>query len=137
MLIKVFKDLKTMMHILKTIGVCLLGGLSLALLTLMVLHPFKSSSIRPACVENLKLIQDAKIRWMQINDKTYQDTPTWNDLKPLLAAYAKRPGWKDGLPVCPNGGTYTLGEVVELPKCSVGGPEHSIEPLSFPPPYHP
>ena len=86
--------------------------------------------VKPQCVENLKMIQVAKIRWMNDNNKTLDDTPTWDDIKPLL-------GGKNDLPICPKGGTYTLGKVGEFPKCSIGGPEHSIPPHAFPSPYHP
>jgi len=129
-----------MMNIMKHIAKKIIIGVAfvfvIILLTSIVL-PYHSVVAKPPCVQNLKVIQEAKIRWMNINNKTLDDIPTWSDIKPLLADYAQRPGWKDGLPLCPRGGTYMLGKVGEFPRCSIGGPEHSIGPNAFPPPYHP
>jgi hypothetical protein len=98
---------------------------------------FRRTSLKPVCVRHLQFIQGAKIRWMNENHKTLNDTPTWDDIKEGLSGYAEQYGWKDGIPVCPRGGTYTIGKVGEYPKCSIGGEEHRMSPHAFPPPYHP
>ena len=49
---------------------------------------------------------------------------TWEDIEPELASYAFQYKWSNGVPHCPDGGTYTLGRIGEPPKCSVGGPDH-------------
>jgi len=99
---------------------------------------FTYSNVKPACSESLKILQNAKINWMRENKKSLKDTPRWEELKPYLVGYAAyRNDWKDGLPVCPKGGKYTLGPVEQFPKCSVGGREHRVPELTFPPPYHP
>jgi hypothetical protein len=79
------------------------------------------------CYENLEDLQHAKKVWMQNNHKTLADTPTWGDLGDYLMAYTNKPGWTNGRPVCPAGGTYTLGRAGDLPTCSVGGPGHSLD----------
>jgi len=69
-----------------------------------------------ACVNNLRQINGAKQSWALENRKITNDIVTWGDIHPYL---------KPTL-VCPQGGTYTLGRVGELPRCSVGGTGPSI-----------
>jgi hypothetical protein len=83
-------------------------------------HPV--SAIVSPCVLNLRTIKSVKDLWMMENDKTTNDTPTWDDLRPL----AKTCGWTNWPPICPQGGTYAIGQIGETPTCSIGGPEHSI-----------
>ena len=73
------------------------------------------------CVENLKKIEFCKIEWQgnQVNEDT-NHVPTWDDLRPYFPA-----GWSNRIPVCPSGGTYTIGRLEEHPKCSIRGYEHS------------
>lgn len=78
------------------------------------------------CVNNLMIIDMCKHNWANVNDKTTNDTPTWDDLKPELESYAIHYKWSNGLPVCPDGGTYTIGRIGESPTCSIGGPKHSL-----------
>ena len=66
----------------------------------------------PACAVQLKAIVGAKKAWAEQNNKSTNDTPTVEDLTPLMRRWLS----------CPNGGTYTLGAVGEMPKCSI--PEH-------------
>jgi hypothetical protein len=48
--------------------------------------------------------------------------PTWDDLWPYFPAR-----WSNSIPICPAGGTYTIGPVGEKPKCSAGGGfDHSL-----------
>lgn len=84
----------------------------------------KSSTSR--CYENLQNLQHAKQVWMTNNHKNASDVPTWEDLQDYLMAYTNRDGWTNGKPVCPAGGTYTLGRAGDLPTCSIGGPGHSL-----------
>ena len=62
------------------------------------------------CVNYLKELEYAKEYWATEHSKTTNDTPTWEDLRP----YLKGSPFK-----CPNGGTYTIGRVGELPSCSI------------------
>jgi hypothetical protein len=66
------------------------------------------------------LIDAAKQTWASKENKTTNDVPTWDDLKPYLRI--------QGLPKCPDGGIYTIGRLDEMPRCSIGGPRHSLPP---------
>jgi hypothetical protein len=65
-----------------------------------------------SCVNNLVQIDRFKNQWALENHKTTQDTPTWDDLRIYIRA--------GSIPICPEGGTYTVGSLGELPKCSLG-----------------
>ena len=67
-----------------------------------------------ACINNLRQIDAAKQQWALENGKKATDTPTKADLLPFLRSW----------PVCPQGGTYTIGPVSEQPTCSIPG--HSL-----------
>jgi methyl-accepting chemotaxis protein len=67
---------------------------------------------RNACINNLREIYAAKQEWALENNKTIGDLPTAQDLAPYLP---------NGFPVCPSGGTYTIGAVGQLPTCSIPG----------------
>jgi hypothetical protein len=75
----------------------------------------------------LREIQWCKETWMKHEGKTTNDTPTWADLNEDLVGM----GWRNGKPVCPNGGVYTIGRVADMPTCSIGGPKHS-DPFGSP-----
>ncbi len=77
-----------------------------------------------ACEDNLRRIKIDKQMWANEYGKT--NTPTWDDLHfpDWLTNDIRR--WKNGRPICPRGGTYTIGQVGELPKCSIGGFGHSL-----------
>jgi hypothetical protein len=69
-----------------------------------------------ACINNLRQIDAAKQQWALENNKSMNVIPSWNDILPYL----------NRMPHCPEGGSYILGRVSELPKCSIGGPSHSL-----------
>jgi hypothetical protein len=71
----------------------------------------RSTSQQNACINNLRQIDAAKNQWAMEKHKQSTDVPTEVDLLP----YLKR--W----PSCPAGGTYVIGAMSELPKCSVPG----------------
>lgn len=77
----------------------------------------KLSNTRSVCFENLHIIQSAKESWRYDNDKQYDDTPSWEDIKPYFP---------DGMPICPQGGIYTIGKVDEPPKCSINNKNHQL-----------
>jgi hypothetical protein len=69
-----------------------------------------------ACINNLRLIDAAKLQWALDKGKSATDVPTAQDLAPYF---------KEGtFPVCPDGGTYTINAVGELPACSI--PNHVL-----------
>lgn len=63
-----------------------------------------------ACANSLRHITQAKAAWAQKTGASSNNTPTWDDLNRYLPR---------GQPVCPVGGTYTIGTMAELPKCSI------------------
>jgi hypothetical protein len=73
----------------------------------------EAESERNACINNLRQIYIAKQQWALENNKTDDSIPTAQDLLPYF---------KDGIfPVCPSGGTYTIGAVGVPPTCSIPG----------------
>jgi uncharacterized phage infection (PIP) family protein YhgE len=69
-----------------------------------------------ACFNNLRLLDAAKQQWALQNKKQPTDTPTMEDLRPYFGQ-----GPNAVLPVCPDGGVYTLGPVSDKPTCSIPG----------------
>lgn len=70
---------------------------------------------RPAsesCYTPLLQIEGAKESWMQEKRQTTNDTPTWEDLAGFFRSVPLR---------CPDGGTYAIGRIGELPTCSIQG----------------
>jgi competence protein ComGC len=72
-------------------------------------------SMQNACINNLRVVQSAKQEWALENQKPNDATPTENDLTPYLPNHQ--------MPVCPAGGTYTIGNVTNSPTCSIPGHE--------------
>jgi hypothetical protein len=72
-----------------------------------------------ACINNLRLIDASKQQWALENKKQSTDTPVMDDLRPYIGR-----GPNGELPVCPDGGVYTLGAVGEKPTCS--NPAHVL-----------
>ncbi len=112
----------------------LIIAITLALVAIIVatslLHWAERHKARAAispCIVNLQVIQGGKTRWMHEDNKTTDDIPSWDDLKDILEL---RSGefyrMTNGRPVCPQGGTYTLGRVGEPPTCSIGGAGHRL-----------
>jgi hypothetical protein len=81
----------------------------------------RSMTAFSVCPHTLMVIDGCKQEWELENRKTTNDTPTWNDLRPYLPK-----DWTNGTPRCPEGGTYTAGRIGDPPKCSLGGPRHSM-----------
>ena len=84
-----------------------------------VLAGFILGRSRPSaapCVKNLIELDAAKQQWAMEYDKTTNDVPTLEELRPYLKAMV----------VCPKGGTYAPGRVGEPPRCSIGGPLHTM-----------
>jgi prepilin-type N-terminal cleavage/methylation domain-containing protein len=69
-----------------------------------------------ACRSNLRQIQAAKEQWAMANNEGPTATPDWADLVPTFMQQR---------PVCPSGGTYTIGNMSTNPTCSIGG-NHSL-----------
>ena len=74
-----------------------------------------------ACINNLRQIDAAKQQWALENNKKAGDVPTAADLTPYL---------NGKFPICPSGGTYTIGAVSNAPTCSI--PKHKLPASSGP-----
>jgi len=68
---------------------------------------------RDVCLANLHSIQVAKAQWALENGKTAADMPTEQDLLIFLP--------NNLFPVCPSGGTYTIGTIGVTPTCTIAG----------------
>ena len=73
----------------------------------------RATSQENACINNLRQLDAAKNEWALEKGKTATDVPTKADLLPYLRSW----------PVCPQGGTYTIGTVGDKPTCSIPGHE--------------
>jgi len=84
----------------------------------MLLHIFArfTAPSQQSCINNLRQIDGASQQWALENHKMTSDVPAWSDIQPYLK----------GPLSCPQGGTYILGRVQDLPKCSVAG--HRLPP---------
>jgi hypothetical protein len=91
------------------------GSALIACLLLMGCEVDRSTKPEVICCSNLKQIDAGKQMWVIEQHKTTNDVPTWDDLK----TYFRR----DVPPECPNGGSYTIGRVGDMPTCSVA--EHT------------
>ena len=73
------------------------------------------------CKINLQRIILCKYTWMDESGGTTNDVPTWDDLRVYFPSARL-----NGIPVCPDGGTYSINRVGERPTCSIGGSRHSV-----------
>lgn len=89
----------------------------LLLLTAVAIPKFvkaRGSACKNSCINNLRQIRQAKESWALANKKSAGETATIQDVARLMTAWPK----------CPGGGSYTLGNVGEEPRCSL--PEHYL-----------
>jgi hypothetical protein len=73
---------------------------------------------RNVCINHLRQIDAAKQTWALEDNKAADAVPTAEQLLPFFK--------DETFPVCPSGGTYTIGAVGELPTCSIPG--HVLPP---------
>ena len=79
----------------------------------------RTSSQKNACIANLKQIEGAKANWALEMKKVDTDTPGTTDLYGA-ANYIRVE------PLCPGGGTYTIGNVATRPVCSLAASGHAL-----------
>ena len=79
----------------------------------------RESSRTKACIGNLKQVEAAKEQWAMENKKGSTDTPTDTDLFGTTAYVKVKP-------LCPSGGTYTVGTVATSPTCSKSADGHTL-----------
>ena len=78
----------------------------------------RTTSALNSCNGNLSQLDGAKSTWAVENRKLAADVPDWTNIIGPKAYIAK-------MPICPQGGTYTLGPVGQRPRCSI--PEHMLQ----------
>ena len=83
----------------------------------------RNTKAMSACVNHLRLIESAK-QQLALENPAGPNPPTWD----TIILYVGRDGVEK--PVCPDGGTYTIGRFNELPTCSLGQSRmgHSLPP---------
>jgi hypothetical protein len=80
----------------------------------------------PVCRNNLQAIVELKNQWAVERNKTTNDIPTWDDLRPYFPDR-----WSNNIPTCPDGGVYNIGRIGAPPTCSIGGFEHSLSQMEI------
>ena len=68
------------------------------------------------CINNLRLIDDAKQQWASDFNQPNDARPTVKDLLPYFQTQS--------FPTCPDGGTYSINAIDEVPTCSI--PTHTL-----------
>ena|ERR1700690_3545784 len=99
------------------ISVILIGGILLVVVVALLpvyLKSRRTSAFIP-CVANLIAIERAENQWAVDKSKPNGTIPTWADLRPYVPTK-----WTNGMPICPDGGTYILSPVGTSPRCSLG-----------------
>jgi competence protein ComGC len=76
----------------------------------------RSNSQKNSCNANLHLIEAAKEQWAMDKKKGTTDTPTSTDLIGTVTD-----GYIKHYPSCSAGGTYTIGNMVTRPTCTIAG----------------
>jgi hypothetical protein len=82
--------------------------------------PARKTIAQNRCIHNLRMIEDVKDEWARANHKLPTDIPTEADLVDTNKYF-------HSMPVCPRGGTYTLGAVNQKPACSLAEQGHKLE----------
>ncbi|MFO1501674.1 MAG: prepilin-type N-terminal cleavage/methylation domain-containing protein [Verrucomicrobiota bacterium] len=80
----------------------------------------RANAWRSSCLNNLRLIDNAKQQWALESRGDPDDLPTAPDLMPYLR--------KPSFPSCPGAGNYTIGKVSQIPGCDQ--PRHALDDAS-------
>ncbi len=105
----------------RTAMVVLLAVLLVVSLSTLIAPALLRARSTPAlnlCVNNLRVLAGAQDQLALEFHRASNDVPTADDLRPYLK--------QERLPVCPAGGTYELRGSGAAPRCSIGGPQHSL-----------
>ena len=78
----------------------------------------RNTAQKNACINNLRMIDNAKQLWATENKKSDSDTPTEDEVR----VYVKN----EKMPTCPGGGTYTVAAVNTDPICSESSKGHVL-----------
>lgn len=85
--------------------------------------PARSAAQRSTCINNLKMIDNAKAEWAKRQNRTAGDIPTEADLYGIDGTN----GVLRHRLSCPRGGTYTIGALGQSPTCSFSEKGHKLE----------
>jgi hypothetical protein len=103
-------------------GVMFVASLS-AVVMPHIIHARDTASAS-GCVNNLRQMDGAKQQWAMEYHRTINDVPSWKDIRPYFVR-GKDP---NSDPVkCPAGGNYSIRRVGDVPTCSIGGQNHSLD----------
>ncbi len=72
----------------------------------------RTASQTNTCIANLKQIDAAKQQWAMATGQSSAAQPQSTDLAP---------NYIRAMPVCPAQGTYTIGDMSNVPTCTVSG----------------
>ena len=103
----------------------ILGGIFIFSLVAFIIPNYiraRSETASAACINNLRQIDGGKQEWAVENHKSKNEVPNWDDVRPYVGR-----GANGSILVCPEGGTYILGRVDESPRCSIGGPQYTLD----------
>ncbi len=98
------------------LGACLIA----TVLAIPYIRSHSQSDEGPNCLKSLRQIDGSMHHWAVEYGRTTNDVPTWADLVGTNL-------YMRAMPICPQGGTYTLGRVADGPKCSIGGAGHTLQ----------
>ena len=87
-----------------------------ALLTAVAIPSFmkaKSQSVQNSCINNMRMIEAAKEQWALEKNKNTGDAVVESEVLKYLKG--------NKLPVCPQGGKYTMHAVGQNCECSIPG----------------
>ena len=96
----------------------------IALLAAIAIPSFMKSradSRKSACINNLRLIDHAKQQLATASPTILDSTvPVWTDISPYFKGGV-------GIPICRQGGTYTINAITSNPTCDYnGGTDHVL-----------
>ena len=97
--------------------------LTVACLTAVSFFQPRKTSATNACMNNLRQLDGAKQQWALGYGKDSNSVPSWEDIRPYIG-HGTEADIRNLR--CQEGGTYTLGRAADPPKCSVGGPSHTL-----------
>lgn len=94
--------------------------LLLAAIAIPSFIPARTIAQRAACINNLKLIENAKVEWAKSFNRSPNDIPTLDDL-------CGTNHFPKVVPQCPKGGSYSIGPLDKRPTCSFGNRGHELK----------
>ena len=97
--------------------------LAIVIPNFMKAHTTLSPSV---CRNNLQWIEAAKKQWALAGASAHKIPKEADLLRYLVIQNPAGDQPTLSFPRCPSGGTYTIGALHELPRCSIGGDAHVL-----------